>query len=251
MPVETLAARKTVIVADDTAFVRDRFRDALEDAGHRVVPVRSGAELLARVRENLDDLDLLVVDLRLPGANGVSLVQRLRKIHASKPPIVVFSGTIADAGEVRALGALGVAGYLNEYTAVQHIVPALLPHLSDEGHTPRRWPRAVLAIPVAFRVDNTIATAVTLNLSCGGLAIRSASPLAPGACVSRFPAAVRSARRPASSGATNGSAWDSSSPPSTTPSATLSTRSSSTTSSRTKRLDSQPSGTRIPLSGTA
>lgn len=183
MPVETVTARKTVVVADDTAFVRDRFRAALEDAGHHVVPIRSGAELLARVREDLDDLDLLVVDLRLPGANGVALVQRLRRIHASKPPIVVFSGTIANAGEVRALGALGVAGYLNEYTAVQHIMPALLPHLSAEGPTPRRWPRAVLAIPVAFRVDNTIATAVTLNISCGGLAIRTASPLPSGTCV--------------------------------------------------------------------
>ena len=33
---------KTVIVADDTAFVRDRFRIALEGAGHKAVTVKSG-----------------------------------------------------------------------------------------------------------------------------------------------------------------------------------------------------------------
>ena len=37
---------KTVVVADDTAFVRDRFRAALENAGHKAVTVKSAAELL-------------------------------------------------------------------------------------------------------------------------------------------------------------------------------------------------------------
>ena len=59
------AGVKTVLVADDTAFVRDRFKTALEGAGHRAVTVRSAAELLARVRADLADIDLLVVDLRL------------------------------------------------------------------------------------------------------------------------------------------------------------------------------------------
>jgi len=43
-------ATKTVVVADDTAFVRDRFRATLEGAGHKAVTVKSAAELLARVR---------------------------------------------------------------------------------------------------------------------------------------------------------------------------------------------------------
>ena len=107
-------------------------------------------------------------------------MRKLRQHHPSHPPIVVFSGTIASAAEVRALGALGIAGYLNEYIAVQNIMPALRPYLSEDGHTPRRWPRAVLAIPIAYRVGGTIATAVTLNLSAGGIAIRTASPLAAG-----------------------------------------------------------------------
>lgn len=177
---QTLTATRNVLVADDTAFVRDRFRTALEDAGHRAITVRTGQELLQKVRTEPDDVDLVIVDLRLPGSNGVGLIRKLRKLNPSHPPIVVFSGTIADAGEVRALGTLGIAGYLNEYIAVQHIMPALRSYLSEEGHTPRRWPRAVLAIPIAYRVANTIATAVTLNLSAGGIAIRTASPLEAG-----------------------------------------------------------------------
>ena len=42
-----VATTKTVIVADDTAFVRDRFATALLGAGHTALTVKSAAELLA------------------------------------------------------------------------------------------------------------------------------------------------------------------------------------------------------------
>jgi CheY-like chemotaxis protein len=116
-----------VIVADDTAFVRDRFSTALVSAGHRALAVKSAAELLARLRTDADGIDLLVIDLRLPHAGGVELVRTIRKIDAGRIPILVFSGTISSADEVKHLAALGVAGYVNEYSAVQNILPSLAP----------------------------------------------------------------------------------------------------------------------------
>ena len=172
------ASAKTVLVADDTAFVRDRFKAALEGAGHKAVTVRSAAELLLRVRADLTQLDLLVVDLRLPHANGVDMVRAIRKIDSGKLPILVFSGTIASAEEVRELASLGVAGYVNEYSPVQHILPSLAPHLFPDNYNRRTSPRVVLGIPIAYRFGNTIAAALTLNLSHGGIAIRTTSPLA-------------------------------------------------------------------------
>ena len=97
----TSVTTKTVVVADDTAFVRDRFRSTLEGAGHKVVTVKSAAELLARVRADLQTLDLIVLDLRLPNAPGVDLVKSIRRMDDGKLPILVFSGTIASADEVR------------------------------------------------------------------------------------------------------------------------------------------------------
>src|SRR2546430_13273008 len=169
----TVAAAKTVIVADDTAFVRDRFRTALENAGHRAVAVKSAAELLARVRADLGHIDLIVLDLRLPHAPGVDLVRSIRKLDDGALPILIFSGTIANADEVRDLAALGVAGYVNEYSAVQHILPSLAPHLFPDNYNRRSSPRVVLGIPIQYRFGNTIAAALTLHLSHGG------SPLCP------------------------------------------------------------------------
>jgi uncharacterized protein (TIGR02266 family) len=183
LAVPIVTTTKTVIVADDTAFVRDRFATALLGAGHTAHGVKSAAELLARVRSDLERLDLIVLDLRLPHAGGVELVRSIRKLDRGRVPILIFSGTIATADEVRELAALGVAGYVNEYSAMQHILPSLAPHLFPDNFNRRGSPRVVLGIPVAYRFGNTIAAALTLNLSKGGVAIRTMSPLQPGSKV--------------------------------------------------------------------
>ena len=176
MTARTITAVKTVLVADDTAFVRERFQAAVESAGHRAICVATGPELLARMRESTP-VDLVLLDLRLPHARGVELLRSLRKLDRPQPTVIIFSGTIASALEVRELAALGVAGYINEYTSVQHIVPSLAPHLYEDPFHRRQGPRAVLGIPVAYRFGNTIAAALTLNLGHGGVAIRTTSPL--------------------------------------------------------------------------
>lgn len=168
---------KTVLVADDTAFVRDRFKAALEQAGHRVLPVTSTSELLTCLREGVEAVDLLLLDIRLSNASGTTLVSAVRKLDDGRLPILVFSGTVGSAEEVRELTRLGVAGYINEYSAPQHIVPAVAPHLFPDSFNRRSSPRVAIGIPVQYRFGNTIAAALTLNLSHGGLAIRTTSPL--------------------------------------------------------------------------
>ena len=177
----TALTAKTVVICDDTAFVRDRFRSAIEQAGHKAITLQSAAELLARLRTDLDQIDLIVLDLRLPHGSGVELVRSIRALDDGRLPVLIFSGTIANADEVRELAALGVAGYVNEYSAVQHILPSLAPHLFPDNFNRRSSPRVVLGIPIQYRFGNTIAAALTLNLSHGGISIRTTSPLDTGA----------------------------------------------------------------------
>ena len=171
------ATHKTVLIADDSPEVRDRFKAAIEHAGHRVSFVRSAAELLARVRADLAHIDLLIVDLKLPHAGGVELVRSIRKLDDGRLPVLVFSGTISTAANVRELSMLGVAGYINEQSADAQILPALAPHLFPDNFNRRHSARVTLGIPVAYRVANTIAAAVTMNLGKNGVAIRTMSPL--------------------------------------------------------------------------
>jgi two-component system chemotaxis response regulator CheY len=188
------AAAKTVLIADDASFVRERFQSALEDAGHRAVVARSAAEVLGRVKADLGDLHLLVLDLRLPFSSGIDLVRAIRKLDGGRLPILVFSGTISSAEEVRELASLGIAGYINEYSAAQHIMPSLAPHLFPDNFNRRSSPRVVLGIPVAYRFGDTITAALTLNLGKGGISVRTMSPLPAGSPVRlrfRLPGAKR------------------------------------------------------------
>ncbi len=185
---------RTILVADDTAFVRDRFKAAIENAGHRAVGVTSAAELLRRLRDPATAIDLVVLDLQLANARGLDVVRAIRKVGGRRVPIVVFSGTIGAADEVRELAELGVAGYINEYSAPQHIVPSLAPHLFPDSFNRRASPRVSIGIPIAYRVGNSIAAALTLNVSRGGLAIRTTTPLADGTALRvrvRLPASRR------------------------------------------------------------
>lgn len=179
MPSPTVPA-KTVAIADDTAFVRDRFKSALEGAGHRGIAVQSARELLRVLHQEPGAVDLVLLDLRLPDSPGVDLIRAIRKGPGGGPAVLVFSGTIGSADEVRALAALGVAGYVNEYSAAQHILPSLAPHLFPDNFNRRSSPRVIVGLSIQYRFGNTIAAALTLNLSHGGVAIRTTSPLDAG-----------------------------------------------------------------------
>jgi uncharacterized protein (TIGR02266 family) len=88
----------------------------------------------------------------------------------------VFSGGVQSVDEVRELAALGVSGYLNEYSSAEHILPSIAPHLFP-GHFPKReHPRVVMGIPVSYRIGKTITAALAMDLSSGGMAIRTSSP---------------------------------------------------------------------------
>lgn len=173
---------KTVVVADDTEFVRERFRAAIEAAGHRALVARTAAELLSALTRNTPPIDLVVLDLRLADGHGVELLRAVRK-HSHDRPVIVFSGTIANAREVKELTDLNVSGYINEYTGTQHIIRALAPHLFPEAYNRRASPRVTLGVSVSYRVQNLISSGLSLNVSTGGVAVRTTNPLEVGATV--------------------------------------------------------------------
>lgn len=163
---------KSVLVADDTAFVRDRFRDALRSGGHRAILACSRTELLHAMRDPAARPDLIALDLRLSAGHGVALVRQIQALP-DPPPIVVFSGTIATREEASALTGMGVAGYINEYLGAHHILPALAPYLFPEHYRRRASPRVQFAASLVCRVGNTVASGLTRNISSGGLAVRT------------------------------------------------------------------------------
>jgi uncharacterized protein (TIGR02266 family) len=91
-------------------------------------------------------------------------------------PMLIFSGTIPHARNVRELAPYQVSGFINEYTTPTHILSALAPHLFPDSFNRRASPRVALSVTVSLRVDNVIASAVSANVSKGGLQLRTMTP---------------------------------------------------------------------------
>jgi len=76
-----------ILVVDDDAAVRQSLKFALEQEGLEVRLYESGARLLADGELPLSGC--LVVDLTMPGMDGIDLVSRLREHHIDLPAILI------------------------------------------------------------------------------------------------------------------------------------------------------------------
>ena len=80
-----------VLVVEDDPPVRGLLSDVLADEGYQVVAVHDGQAAL-KVIESLR-VDLVTLDLDLPGLSGSELLEVLRKRKAKLPPVVVVTST--------------------------------------------------------------------------------------------------------------------------------------------------------------
>jgi two-component system, OmpR family, response regulator len=100
-----------VLVADDERDIRALARLLLELAGHRVVEASDGDAVL-EVLDGDDGVDVVLLDLRLPGRNGWEVMAELQASgRLSELRVVVFSAQLDPRDCARAVRE-GAAGYL-------------------------------------------------------------------------------------------------------------------------------------------
>ena len=96
-----------VLVVDDEPRIVEVVRDYLADAGYRVSTARSGDEALRHVRSITPDL--VVLDLGLPGMDGLDVARALRQ--TSNVPIIMLTARSDEADRVAGL-ELGADDYV-------------------------------------------------------------------------------------------------------------------------------------------
>jgi len=77
---------KHVMVIDDERDILTCLDEVLTSEGYRVTGVVSGAEALDLLPE--DPPDLVILDLRMPGMNGLEVLQAMRRTHPDLPVVV-------------------------------------------------------------------------------------------------------------------------------------------------------------------
>lgn len=111
-----------VLLADDHSIVRAGLRRLLEDAGDmEVVEAADGRQALKVVRDNPPDV--VVMDISMPGLDGLEAIQRLKE-QRPELPILVLTMHEEEQYVVRCLAA-GARGYLTKRGAPEQLVNAI------------------------------------------------------------------------------------------------------------------------------
>ena len=101
---------KTILIIEDEKILAGMYRDKFNQAGFRVFWAPDAEEGLKLAKKKLPDL--IILDILLPGENGIYFLEKLKKDKKSAEiPIIVFSNF--DDPEIKRQSlALGVKNYL-------------------------------------------------------------------------------------------------------------------------------------------
>jgi len=123
-PVETLRDRR-VLVVDDDPIARDLLATMLRSWSLKVTEARSGPSALAAIREAKAaavPFDIVLMDWKMPGQNGVDVAQAIRAdAGETKPPIVIMVSAFGRAELFDSARRAGIEGFL-----VKPVDPSLL-----------------------------------------------------------------------------------------------------------------------------
>src|SRR5215204_459489 len=97
-------AKSRILVIDDEAAIRDSLKMTLEYEGYEFIGASTGQEGLALAEREAPDLVLL--DVKMPGMDGIEVLDRLHAMNETLPIVVVSGhGTISTAVEATKKGA--------------------------------------------------------------------------------------------------------------------------------------------------
>lgn len=98
-----------ILIADDEPEIRDLLRLYLEKDGYDVLEAADGAQALSALQK--DAVDLLLLDIMMPGIDGYRVLQNIRE--SNNIPVIILSAKSADADKILGLD-LGADDYITK-----------------------------------------------------------------------------------------------------------------------------------------
>ena len=118
-----------VLLVEDDESVRAISNDLLEASGYTVLPAGNGEEALEIFRRRQNSIDLVLLDLLMPGMGGKQCLTELLKINP-QPRVIIMSG--CDNGTVNEAMAAGARGILSKPYKMEQLLQAVR-QVMDQG----------------------------------------------------------------------------------------------------------------------
>ena len=130
-----MSSVKKILIADDEPDILEIIQFNLRAEGYEVITAKNGDEALDQAKKHHPDL--IILDIMMPGKNGIDVCNILRLQPAFKETIIVFLSALSDEGtEIRGLET-GADDYLTKPIRPKILVSkinALFRRLNKEGN---------------------------------------------------------------------------------------------------------------------
>lgn len=112
-----------VLIADDHAIVRKGLKEILRSASETTTVGEASDGPQALAQANSAEWDVVVLDITMPGLNGLEVLKQLKRDHPQLPVLMLsmHSGHHYVRGSLKA----GASGYLNKESAPEELVAAI------------------------------------------------------------------------------------------------------------------------------
>ena len=92
--IEKVLQTVLVLIVDDRLEDRQTFKDILENKGYRVTTAKSGYEAIELVKKG--NFDIIFIDVKMPGIDGVKTFEEVHKIRSEVPVIMVTGYSVEE-----------------------------------------------------------------------------------------------------------------------------------------------------------
>lgn len=135
-----------LIIADDHPIVREGLKQIIADSPHFTVSDEAGdgPELLDKVRK--EDFDVIILDLKMPGMDGLDVLKQL-KVEKPRIPVIILTVHPEAQYALRILRA-GASGYLTKESVSAELITAI-----RKVHRGGKYISPGLAEKIAFALD--------------------------------------------------------------------------------------------------
>jgi len=116
-----------ILVVEDNPMNMELAVDLLETYGYEVTPAEDGFEALERVKDT--KFDMILLDMQLPGMDGLEVLDRLKADPATAGmPVVALTAHAMSGDEARFMEA-GCAGYISKPIDVHQFKPMVAQYI--------------------------------------------------------------------------------------------------------------------------
>lgn len=113
---------KSILLVEDSTLIRFSSRRTLEEKGYLVDEAATGEEALAKAREKGEPYDLVILDIHLPGMDGLAVLENLKRLQGYRYVPVMVVTIASNVSTVKRAVELGAVEYLCKPYSAEELV---------------------------------------------------------------------------------------------------------------------------------